>query len=98
MFLRLFPHSDRRAASLEACTLGNNRATKTPMIATTVNSSTKVKAFRAQSNGRCMVCPSIKFHWIDVDHREHFRRGTQAAESFVARMLDWDSLQQSPRN
>src|SRR5438128_1118225 len=41
---RLFEHCERRAASRAVCTAGNSRATKTPIIAITTSSSTKVKA------------------------------------------------------
>ena len=39
----------RRADSRAACTAGSNRATSTPMIAITTNSSTSVKALRCDS-------------------------------------------------
>jgi hypothetical protein len=42
----LFAHWVRLAAAREACTAGNNRATSTPMMAITTNSSTNVKPCR----------------------------------------------------
>src|SRR3989339_836036 len=43
---RLFTHCARRAASRAACTAGNNRAIRMPMIVMTTNNSTRVNPLR----------------------------------------------------
>src|SRR3990172_5662147 len=42
----LFTHCERRAASRAACTAGNNRAMRMPIMAMTTSNSTKVKPRR----------------------------------------------------
>lgn len=56
----LLPHCIRRAASRAACTAGNNKPTKIPMIAMTTNNSTNVKPWRFE------VC----LHFMALDPSE----------------------------
>src|SRR5262245_49766078 len=53
----LLLHFMRRAASRAACTAGNSSATRTPMMAITTSSSTKVNARIEAMRCRCITSP-----------------------------------------